>query len=141
MPGSGRFREITHLRGELDPGRRWFMAATLDLIVWFEEGGTPKGLQLCYDKQGVEKVLVWHAERGFGHWKVDSGESSPHGAKRTPMLGGAVPLDLDRLEAEFLVAAVPLPPDIRRFVESKLREARTSPLPRTQPEKAEDDEP
>ncbi len=140
-PEADRFREITHLRGDLDPSRRWFMATTLDLIVWLEDEGRPKSFQLCYDKRGVEKVLAWHADRGFGHWKVDSGESSPQGPKRTPMLGSAVPVDLDRLEAEFLVAAVPLPLDIRRFVETKLFEAKSCPLPRIQLENTQDDEP
>ncbi len=117
------------------------MAATLDLIVWVDDSRRPKGFRLCYDKPGVEKALTWHAERGFAHQTVDAGESSPQGPKRTPMLGGSVPVDLDRLEAEFLAAAVPLPLDVRLFVELKLREARTSPLPRTQPEKTQDDEP
>lgn len=137
---AARFREITHLRGEQDPDRRWFMAAELDLIVWLDDGRSPKGFQLCYDRTGVEMALTWRADRGFSHRAVDAGESALPGHKRTPVLGVTVPVDLDRLEADFLVAAVPLPLDVRRFVADKLREARKSPLPKRQEERAQDDE-
>lgn len=118
---TARLREITHLRGDASPGRRWFASHDLDLIVWTQPGGRIGGFQLCYDKLREEKALTWREGRGFLHNRVDTGEDSEGGHKGTPVLEAAVPVDAEALLERFRVAAPPLPMTVRTFVEEKLQ--------------------
>lgn len=117
---TARLREITHLRGDASPGRRWFASHDLDLIVWTQPDGRISGFQLCYDKLGEEKALTWREGRGYLHNRVDSGEDSDGGHKGTPVLEGAIPVDAEALLERFRVAAPPLPMTVRSFVEARL---------------------
>jgi len=123
---TARLREITHLRGDASPGRRWFASPDLDLIVWTQPDGRMGGFQLCYDKQREEKALTWREGRGFVHNRVDTGEDTDGGHKGTPVLDGALPWDARRLLDLFSAASAPLPMTLRLFVERKLRALQTA---------------
>jgi hypothetical protein len=79
-------RELPHVRQVLEePGRRWFVDAYFDLIVWVGDGGECIGFQLCYAISGDEHALTCYKETGFKHHRVDNGElQRPY--KATPIL-------------------------------------------------------
>jgi hypothetical protein len=65
--------------------RRWFADDYFDLIVWFDEGGSIPGFQLCYNKEVDERALTWKRETLYTHHRVDDGEAKTL-RKATPIL-------------------------------------------------------
>jgi hypothetical protein len=102
--------------------RRWFFDDDFDLIAFFKPDGALAGFQLCYDKAGREKALMWFTGRGLSHNHVDSGEQSPW-YNRSPMLaqvdGRA---EMPRVLAEFWVAEEGLPAELKVLVVQKIEE-------------------
>ena len=99
-----------------EPRRRWFHSPDLDLIVWFGEGDTPVGFQLCYDKVRGERALTWREGRGYDHSAIDSGETGPAKYKSTPILVADGVFRTDRVLNEFLAASSAVPEGIRGYV-------------------------
>ena len=56
--------------------RRWFTDDHFDLIVWFDEGDSISGFQLCYNKEADERALTWKRETLYTHHRVDDGEAN-----------------------------------------------------------------
>ena len=65
--------------------RRWFTDDHFDLIVWFDEGDSISGFQLCYNKEIDERALTWKREASYTHHRVDDGEAKTL-RKATPIL-------------------------------------------------------
>ncbi|TAL36783.1 MAG: hypothetical protein EPN93_08170 [Spirochaetes bacterium] len=76
-------REVRQIPGE--GLRRWFSDEYFDLIVWHDDRDEISGFQLCYDKQGYERVMTWRRGRGYTHDRIDDGEV-PGEPKKTPIL-------------------------------------------------------
>lgn len=116
-------REIPATRQiEGDPRRRWFTSTSLDLIVWVNDGGSPTGFQLCYDRQFREHALTWTEEAGFSHMAVDGGESRPARHKGTPILVANGAIDAHHILEEFRREAASLPGEFAQVIEAKIRE-------------------
>lgn len=78
--------EIKNVKQERGPGRRrWFESDGLELVVWFDQGDTVTGFQICYDFGHGEHALTWRRESGFAHTGIDAGDESPF-MNRTPVL-------------------------------------------------------
>ena len=62
----GALNEVLEVRQihEDEPRRRWFRSDDLDLIVWCDEAGMPRGFQLCYDKPRSKHTLTWLPSSG-----------------------------------------------------------------------------
>ena len=65
--------------------RRWFADDYFDLIVWFDEGGSISGFQLCYNKEVDERAMTWKRDASYTHHRVDDGEAKTL-RKATPIL-------------------------------------------------------
>lgn len=103
-----------------EPKRRWFTSSGIDLFVWVDDGGTPTGFQLCYDKASREHALSWTAERGFSSMAVDGGESRPGRYKGSPILVIDGAFDARRILEKFRHEASAVPVAIVQMVEAKL---------------------
>jgi hypothetical protein len=103
-----------------EPPRRWFRSDDLDLIVWYDDAGSPSGFQLCYDKLRSEHALTWTSERGFLHTAVDDGERVGLWYKETPILVADGHFNVNRLCERFAAASAALPDEIAEFVAGKL---------------------
>lgn len=119
----GALNEVLEVRQIPDePRRRWFRSDNLDLIVWCDESGTPRGFQLCYDKPRSEHALTWLPEFGFLHAAVDDGEDVGFRHKETPILVADGPFHANRVRDRFAGASAQMPPEIVGFVDTKLRQ-------------------
>ena len=106
-----------------EPRRRWFASNDLDLIVWCDDSGSPIGFQLCYDKLRSEHALTWKPELGFVHTAVDDGEDKVGlRYKSTPILVADGRFDANGVSDLFCASSGRLPPDIVKFVTTKLRQ-------------------
>jgi hypothetical protein len=101
--------------------RRWLGDDYFDLIVWYENDGSIHGFQLCYDKPGQERSLIWTLKRGFVHTGIDEGEQTPF-ANCTPILvpDGVFPAALVR--EQFNRRSSQIDELIREFVLAKIQE-------------------
>ncbi|MFI5366473.1 MAG: hypothetical protein ACHQ4J_12710 [Candidatus Binatia bacterium] len=110
---------VTQPKGE--PFRRWYADDYFDLFVWTSDGGAVVAFELCYDKPGCERALIWSRETGWGHFRVDSGEATPI-KNRTPILvsDGSFPKAL--VVAQLTEASTAIDPMARTFVLGKLQE-------------------
>lgn len=81
-------REIKDVRQIPEEGfRRWFRDDEFDLIVFYPSPDSQDILafQLCYRKDGQERVLTWRRRGGHSHNRIDDGEVTFHN-KMTPIL-------------------------------------------------------
>jgi hypothetical protein len=93
--------------------RRLFSDENFHLIVWYKPDETIDGFELSYDKTGREKAIRWLSDKGFSHYRVDSGEQSPL-ANRTPMLTATKDKpELERLLSRFEASDDRLPLPLR----------------------------
>jgi len=99
--------------------RRWFGDSFFDLIVWFEEGDSISGFQLCYDKSKKERALTWRRQSGYIHEKIDDGEI-PGRMKMTPVLMPDGAFAKDTIAELFQQEAENIDPKIREFVYQRL---------------------
>lgn len=76
--------------------RRWFSGAEMDLFVWIDADEKIVAYQLAYDKHHAEKALIWSADGGVKHMRVDGGER-PSGHPVTPLLVPDDNIDPERL--------------------------------------------
>jgi hypothetical protein len=117
------FKEIRKVRQEPIAGhRRWFDddVLPLELIVWYDAGGTVDGFQLCYNLGRGEHALTWRPKVGFAHSAVDSGTTGPF-ANRTPILipDGAVPWE--ELAHRVADNSGTLEPELRALIDARLK--------------------
>lgn len=112
-------KKVRQVNGE--PPRRWFSDDYFDLIVWNDEVGDVFAFQLCYDRLGDEHALVWHAERGYSHYRVDQGEIGSL-RKATPMMMADGLVDMDKLRIRFVDASTQLEPDMIQVLLSRFDE-------------------
>ena len=99
------------------------MSQQLDLIVWtgFLGLGRPSGFQLCYDKDGEERAVMWKSGKGWSHWQVDNG-SGISGDNKTPLLYLSGPFDAARVARVFAAQSDDVPLKLRNFVLERLEE-------------------
>lgn len=68
------------------PDQVWYCDDNWDLVIWINSDQTPRGFQICYDKDDDEKALTFvHGE--FSHELVDEGNDNPH-TNHSPVVGG-----------------------------------------------------
>ena len=113
--------EVAALHSTREPRRRWFSDDDFDLVVWFSDSGGIVGFQLCYDKLGVERALIWSNSGECGHFRVDNGESTPL-KNLTPILMPDGAFSKDRITTAFLQVSNNLEPAIQSFVVARLQE-------------------
>ena len=118
-------REFENVRQEPGSYRRLFASAYFDLYLWYDrQGGRVTGFQLCYDKDHVYRVLTWTEQEGYRHNRVDDGDVSSGGPKRTPILIPDGTFDAPTITELFLAAARGLDAAIVDLVRVKLAEYR-----------------
>ena len=100
--------------------KRWFQDAYFDLFVWQNACGQITSFQLCYDRQGEERVIVWDSQRGFEHLSVDDGEGLPS-KNMSPVFSQYQLFSNRQLIKRFAQSSFPVAHDVRRFVIRKLR--------------------
>lgn len=105
-----------------EPRRRWFSSDDFDLILWLNDDRSYGGFELCYDKQGHERALIWRPGLGFAHMTVDDGENRPGRYKATPVLLPDGNFDARRLAAAFEKESASLPYEIAAYVLQALRQ-------------------
>ena len=120
MGALNEVREFRWTRSE--PQRRWFRSDDLDLIVWCDEAGMPRGFQLCYDKPRSRRALTWLPELGFLHAALDDGDDVDSRHEQTRILVGHGHFDAKRVSERFAGATAQIPPEIAGFVDAKLRQ-------------------
>ncbi len=101
--------------------RRWFQDDYFDLFVWQDENEEIISFQLCYDRSGEERVLVWDNEKGFEHYQIDDGEATPCKNMAPVFLSPAL---FSRTEVipQFIRASMMITPYISQFIMQKLVE-------------------
>jgi len=115
-------REVLRTQQKPDePRRRWFFSHEMDLLMWFDDGGSPVGFQLSYGKYHDEHALRWKAGQGFSHHRVDDGESSSF-SRATPILVANGAFHAHKVLARFRDLSVDMPPELADFVGRKLTE-------------------
>ena len=119
MTALTEIKNVQQIAGE--SRRRWFSSADIDLIVWYEDGGSLIGFQLCYDKNTVEHAFYWRPDSGYGHMAVDDGEqNSVLNYKETPILVADGQIDANRIHNLFAGSCENLPTAVIDFVERKI---------------------
>ncbi len=114
LPAMKESAGVRQIPGE--PERRWFSSEDFDLIIWISADHTFTGFELCYDKRGRERSVVWSQTRGFSHMAVDDGERRPGRHKATPMLVADGAFDARQVYLSFLEASRSLPQEVTDFV-------------------------
>lgn len=112
-------RPIRHFNNDLD--KRWMTDDYFDLVVWYDGVGDVYGLELGYDKLGLERVLRWRRGQGYLHAQVDGGGGAF--SHMSPVLGASwIEFPLEEVHREFMGRTVELDPGIRQFVADHLVE-------------------
>jgi hypothetical protein len=113
--------EVRETEKNPEPRRRWFSDEYFDLVVWQSAGDGVVGFQLCYDRAGTERAVSWSRSRGYGHFRVDTGEDTPV-KNKAPVLVSEGALAKEQVLARFFQASSTLDPVIRDFVLERLQE-------------------
>jgi len=101
--------------------KRWFQDDYFDLFTWQDNTGRIINFQLCYDRQGNEHVILWDFEKGFGHYRIDDGESSPHKNMSPVFVSNGFFLHSE-VKIKFLKSSRHITQDIGTFIIEKLDE-------------------
>jgi hypothetical protein len=112
-------RNVDQVPGE--PRRRWFFSHEQDLLVWFDDDGTPVAFQLSYGKYRNEHAIRWKVNRGFAHYTVDDGESGAV-SSQAPILVADGAFEAAQVLRRFRELSAEMPQDIVEFVCARLRE-------------------
>lgn len=102
--------------------RRWFQDEYFDLWVWERPDETVAAFQLCYDRQGTERLLSWREQHGFDHLAVDFGNTDHTSHAQTAILKADGTFPMREVWRRLLLASRPIPRDIRYFLFEKLFE-------------------
>lgn len=77
----------------------WYCDDDWDLVVWVNADQSPRGFQICYDRDEEEKALTF-ANGEFSHELVDDGMDSPN-TNHSPTLENKVPFNAKKILKEF----------------------------------------
>ncbi len=102
--------------------KRWFQDDYFDLFIWQNNFGQIISFQLCYDRLGNERVISWDQERGFGHHRVDDGESSPYKNMTPIFIKEGVFLSYNEVVPKLIQSGRQISQDITSFILQKLNE-------------------
>lgn len=106
--------------------KRWFQDSYFDLFIWQEiYTGEIISFQLCYDRACRERVISWHRERGFEHYRVDDGEQTPY-KNMTPVFLNDSTFPYEEVLQHFTYSAQHISQFIKIFIEQKLQELHSS---------------
>jgi hypothetical protein len=116
-------REIAKVKQDR-PGtkRRWFQDDYFDLWIWERPDDMVAAFQLCYDRQGTERILSWREQHGFDHLAVDFGTGGETGHAQTAILKADGVFPMREVWRRLLIASRPIPRDMRYFLFEKLFE-------------------
>ena len=106
---------------EVHTKKRWFQDDYFDLFTWEDESGQLTSFQLCYDRLGKERVISWDCHRGFGHHRIDDGESSPH-KNMTPVFVKDGNFSYEEVMPKFVKSSQQINQQISHFVIQKVKE-------------------
>jgi hypothetical protein len=106
-----------HARGR---PHRWFTDEHFDLIVWTADSAAVLAFELCYDQSRHERALIWSADAGYEHFRVDAGEDSAV-KNRTPILVSDGSFPKARVIADFTQASVAIDSTVRDSILRKLQ--------------------
>jgi hypothetical protein len=101
--------------------KRWFQDDYFDLFTWQSEQDDIVVFQLCYDRLGKERVIVWDDEQGFAHHCVDDGEASPN-KNMTPVFVSLAKFSYEEVVTPFIRESQQIDEKIRHFITQKLIE-------------------
>ncbi|GAB4367360.1 MAG: hypothetical protein Kow009_04220 [Spirochaetales bacterium] len=121
--------EIKNVRQIPEEGfRRWFRDDEFDLIVFYPspESEQITAFQLCYRKDGQERVLTWRSTGGHSHNRIDDGEVTFHN-KMTPILVADGVFHKEEVLERFRSAARQLDRRLIRFIEESLHSLTNTP--------------
>ncbi|MCK5524778.1 MAG: hypothetical protein KAI83_16760 [Thiomargarita sp.] len=102
--------------------KRWFQDDYFDLFIWQNNIGQIISFQLCYDRLENERVISWDQERGFGHHRVDDGESSPYKNMTPIFIKEGVFLSYNEVVPKLIQSGRQISQDITSFILQKLNE-------------------
>jgi hypothetical protein len=107
-------------------GRPWFEDDYFDLILWTDASNDIQSFQLCYGKPDAERALTWDRARGYGHFKIERGETD--GYRKSPRTLWPTPgYPHATVVSEFQDRSSDLPSNVRGFVLAALWAAPASP--------------
>lgn len=122
-------REIKDVRQIPEEGfRRWFRDDEFDLIVFYPTMGSEEiiAFQLCYRKDGQERVLTWRRRGGHSHNRIDDGEVTYH-SKMTPILVADGVFQKEEVLDRFRAAANHLDKRLIHFIEESIHSLTNNP--------------
>jgi len=99
----------------------WFQDDYFDLFIWQNDASQITNFQLCYDRLGNEHVISWDYERGFGHYRIDSGEDSPH-KNMSPVFVSDELFLSHEVKLKFVQSSGHITQDVSSFITQKLDE-------------------
>ena len=102
--------------------RAWLQDDYFDLFVWTGLAGQVVAFQLCYERTGNERVLVWSDAGGFLHRRIDDGEHTPV-KNMSPIMVSDGRFAAGGIAAEFDLRSGGLDANVREFVRRKIGEA------------------
>jgi hypothetical protein len=120
---NGMLMEIKDVRQIPEEGfRRWFRDDEFDLIVFYPTQGSEEiiAFQLCYRKDGQERVLTWRSRGGHSHNRIDDGEVTYH-SKMTPILVADGVFQKEEVLNRFRAASHNLDKRLIHFIEESIR--------------------
>jgi len=109
------------LKPDSKSGKRWYQDDYFDLFTWQDETDQITSFQLCYDRLKYERVISWDCERGFAHYRVDDGESSPY-KNMSPVFVINSALPSDEVLTQFAQSSKQINQDMSAFVIQKINE-------------------
>lgn len=112
---------ITQMNSPAYCYKRWFQDDYFDLFTWQDEKGDVIIFQLCYDRLGTERVIIWDNKQGFAHHQVDDGETAPN-KNMTPVFISRAKFSYDEVVTPFIHESQQMDATIRQFVVKKLAE-------------------
>lgn len=107
-------KNVRQIKGE--PRRRWLSDDCFDFIVWFSNGNSILGFQLCYDQNGSQRALTWKRPDAYFHQRIQDGENRPGKHEATPILHPDGIIDHNRVAARLQKAGVDMEPVISKFI-------------------------
>lgn len=102
--------------------RQWYSSEDMDLILWLNDDGQPKGFQLCYDKGQGEKALTYKNDEGYLHTNVDTGDARDGRYKGAPVMLPDGEFSFESVTQRFRYEASALDSELVDYVTAKLLE-------------------
>ncbi|MEM7026714.1 MAG: hypothetical protein AAF410_00640 [Pseudomonadota bacterium] len=87
--------------------RRWFSNEIFDVFVFFNHEDELVQLQLCYDKNNMERVNSCSRDLGYNHARIDTGRNIS-GRSGSPVFFDCSNCDIDRVKKTFIDSSLDL---------------------------------